>query len=118
MKVQLFATNLMNPSHMEWTKDGRLLVSECTAGNIKDVTEGGDMAHKTPVAYGLKGPSSIRPLDDGRILVAEMWGGSIRDISQNGDVSRIAPFAHSLSGPYSIATVKRKNDGESRIYVT
>ncbi len=37
-KVTLHATNLLNPNHMEWIIDGRLLVSEYSAGRVKDIT--------------------------------------------------------------------------------
>ena len=35
--VRPFAWGLKNPSHMEWTPDGRLLVSEHTAGTVRDI---------------------------------------------------------------------------------
>ena len=110
-KVTLFATNLHNPSHMEWTNDGRLLVSGHSSGTVTDVTEGGDMQTAEPFAYGLKGPAAILPLPDGRILVTESWGGTIRDISKGGDVSKQKPFASGLSLPYSLVRVRR-GDGD------
>lgn len=114
--LELFATNLINPSHMEWTPDGRLLVSEHTAGRVKDVTDGGDMRDVEPVAVGLEGPASILPLDDGRILVSETWGGRVRDISRGGDVSKYEPFASDLSMPYSL--VRRSGKRGERIFVS
>lgn len=103
LHVELFATNVRNPSHMEWTLDGRLLVSEHTSGRIMDITEGGDMLDAEPYASGLQGPASILPLGDGRILVAETWGGTVRDIQKGGNVSKTTPFADGLSMPYSLA---------------
>ncbi len=41
--VRPFAWGLKNPSHMEWTPDGRLLVSEHTAGTVRDITKGGTL---------------------------------------------------------------------------
>ena len=35
--VRPFAWGLKNPSHMKWTPDGRLLVSEHTAGTVRDI---------------------------------------------------------------------------------
>lgn len=116
VRIELFATNLINPSHMEWTPDGRLLVSEHTAGRVKDITEGGDMRDVEPVAVGLEGPAGILPLDDGRILVSETWGGRVRDISRGGDVSEHEPFATELSMPYSLA--QRSGKGDGRIFVS
>ena len=110
--VQLHAVNLINPSHMEWTLDGRLLVSQSTAGSVVDITDGGNMLNATPFATGLQGPASILPRKTGEILVAEMWGGTVRDISQGGDVSSDQPWIDGLSGPYSLA----EKDG--RIFVT
>lgn len=117
VEIELFATNLMNPSHMEWTPDGRLLVSEHTNGTIKDATNGGDLANEPPVATGLDGPASIAPLKDGRILVAEAWGGRIKDISKGGpDYAHAPAFASGLSMPYSI--VERNLDGKDRLFVS
>ena len=90
---------------MEWTNDGRLLVSEHTAGQVTDITAGGDMRDAKPVATGLQGPTSILPLADGRILVSEMWSGRITDIAQGGDVSSVDPFAEGLKGPYSLSQI-------------
>jgi len=103
VKVELFATNLHAPSHMEWTPEGRLLVSEHTSGYVKDITDGGDMRDVEPFAFGLQGPSSILPLEDGRILVAEMWAGRVSDIGGGGNVADREPVADGLKGAYSLA---------------
>lgn len=104
VSVQPFATNLRTPSHMEWTPEGRLLVSETTAGRIVDITDGGDFADAEPFAVGLEGPASILPLPDGRILVAEVWRGRVTDVSLGGDVSKREPYAAELHAPYSLST--------------
>lgn len=103
--VRLFATNLHAPSHMEWTQDGRLLVSEHTAGRIVDITAGGDFIDSKPFAWGLEGPSSILPLPNGQLLVAEMWRGRITDITNGGDLSTAPAFVDGLRNPYSLAMV-------------
>lgn len=108
VKVELFATNLHTPSHMEWTRDGRLLVSEHTAGRIMDITHGGDMRDVKPFAYGLKGPAAILPLEDGRILVSEMYGGRIVDVSVGGDISSVKPFAEGLRAPYGLTKINQR----------
>ena len=105
LSVGLFATNLHAPTHMEWTNDGRLLVSEHTAGQVTHITAGGDTRDAKPIATGLQGPTSILPLPDGRILVSEMWSGKISDISQGGDVTGIEAFAEGLKGPYSLSQI-------------
>ena len=114
--VELHATNLVNPAHMEWTFDNRLLVSQPTSGSIIDITDGGDMSHATPWATGLDGPGSILPRKSGEVLVAEMWGGSIRDISGGGDVADSSPWMDGLSGPYGLAEVGP--DASKRLFVT
>ena len=114
--VELHAVNLINPSHMEWTIDDRLLVSQPTNGSVIDVTDGGDMSRATPWATGLDGPASILPRVSGAVLVAEMWGGTIRDISGGGDVADSSPWRDGLSGPYSLAEVG-PNDSK-RLFVT
>lgn len=102
LKVELHASNLMTPSHMEWTPDGRLLVSETTAGRIKDITKPGNYLDVAPFASGLKGPSSIVPLQDGRIYVCETWANRIVDVSLGGDSSENLPFLDGLQRPYSL----------------
>jgi hypothetical protein len=114
--IELHARNLYDPSHMAWTNDGRLLVAEHSAGQIKDITDGGDMKHADPVATGMECPAGILPLDDGRILVADVWEGKIYDISEGGDVSNSEPFAEGLSMPYSLA--RWTIDGEEHIIVS
>lgn len=114
--VELFAVNLLNPTHMEWTLDGKLLVSEYSAGRLKEITSGGDFSETPPFAFGLQGPSSILPLDDGRILVAENWGGRISDVSKGGDISLTAPYIDGLSNPYSLTS--HIKGGQRKIYVS
>lgn len=104
--VEPHATNLITPSHMEWTDDGRLLVSEISAGTIKDITAGGDMRRENPFAEGLQSPAAIRPTEDYGILVAESSGASVRDISDGGDVSENEPFAYEVPGAYSLTQMK------------
>lgn len=103
--VRLFATNLHAPSHMEWTQDGRLLVSEHSAGRIVDITAGGDFIDSVPFAWGLAGPSSILPLPNGQLLVAEMWRGQITDVTNGGDLSEAPAFIDGLRNPYSLAMI-------------
>lgn len=117
VRIKLFATGLHNPSHMEWTQDGRLLVSEHTAGQIKDVTKGGDMKNEKPFVYGLEGPAGILPLPDGRILVSETWGGRVKDIGKGGDMTKQEAFADEMSMPYSLVRTT-KADGSERITVS
>lgn len=116
-EVELHATNLHNPSHMEWTNDGRLLVTERTAGQITDITEPGDYKDSESFVEGLEGPASMAPMPDGRILVSECWAGRIKDVSGGGDVSSIDPFASELNGPYSLIQVPN-GSGEDRLYAT
>ncbi|WAJ69599.1 YncE family protein [Catenovulum adriaticum] len=116
MKVSIHAKNLLNPNHMEWTNDGRLLASEFSAGRVKDVTAGGDMSNVKPFAKGLSGPASILPLDDGKVLVAENWAGKVTDISTGGDVSNAKPFISGRSNPYSLA--KKIKNGTEKLYVS
>ena len=76
VEVELFASNLRTPTHMEWTQDGRLLVSETTAGRVTDISRGGDFIDASPFAWGLETPASICPMPDGSIYTVEIWGGS------------------------------------------
>lgn len=115
--VEVFAYNLDNPSHMEWTNDGRLLVSEHTSGQVTDITEGGDMQDADPFAEGLEGPSSMLPLDDGRLLISEAFGGRVTDISSGGDFSDDDGFAQDLSRPYSVVN-RIDQDGKEHVQVT
>lgn len=114
--VTLHAVNLINPTHMEWTKDGKLLVSEYSAGRIKEISSGGDQLNTPAFASGLQGPASILPLDDGRILVAENWSDRIAEISKGGDLSASTPYMTGRSNPYSLT--KHIKNGKSCIYVS
>lgn len=114
--VELHARNLHNPSHMEWTQDGQLLVSEHSSGRVMDITEGGNMRDEEPFAEGLEGPASMTMLDDGRILAVETWAGRVTEISDGGDVSSKEAYAEDLKKPYSIETISYR--GEDRVYVT
>lgn len=100
LRFELFAFGLHNPSHMEWTSDHRLLVSDLSAGKVFDVTDGGDMSEATPFATGLRGPAAIVPLDD-RILVAEAFAGRVSDISSGARHT----FASGLRFPYSMVSL-------------
>ncbi len=117
VNVELFATNLHNPTHMEWTPDGRLLVSEHTAGRVKDITAGGDMRDAKPFAYGLRGPSSILPLGD-RLLISETWSDCVTDITSGGDASGAGRYATELSSPYSLSALPPNDGAEQRVFVS
>lgn len=110
--VEQFAKNLHNPTHQEFLDDGRLLVSEHTAGRVTEISEGGDFADSEPFAEGLEGPASIVPLNDGRILVSEPWAGRVTEISEGGDFSDAEPFLEFDGKPYSLS---KKDD---RIYLS
>lgn len=114
--VTIHARNLHNPSHLEWTHDGRLLVSEHTAGRITDVTEGGDMSEAEPFATGLRSPASIEPVPDGRLLVSDTWGDRIVDVTGGGEVTADDTYASELQNPYSLCRVYA-ND-QHRLYTT
>lgn len=102
LSIDIHAYNLRTPTHMEWTTNGRLIVSEHTSGTIKDITEGGDQSGNEPFVYGLRGPSSIAPLKDGRIYVSEMWADRVIDVSLGGDATDNLPSFDGLNSPYSI----------------
>lgn len=102
VSIDIHAYNLRTPTHMEWTSNGHLIVSEHSSGTMKDITNGGDQSKNEPFVYGLKGPSSIAPLKDGRIYVSEMWGNRITDVSMGGDATENLPSFTGLSGPYSL----------------
>lgn len=107
------AVNLLNPSHMEWTRGGRLLVCEHTAGRIIDVTDGGDMKDARPFAVGLQGPAAILPQED-RILVSESWAGRVVALPlAGGDATEAETYAGNLSVPYGLS-----QDSSGRVFVS
>ncbi len=115
--IEVHAKNIHNPSHMEWTDDGRLIASSHSSGQIYDVTEGGDLAEAEPYAKGLNGPASILPLDADRLLVAESYGERVTNIAGGGDFDDSESFASGLSRPYSLGRTVDSN-GELRITAT
>lgn len=108
-----FAVNLVNPSHMEWTHDGKLLVCEHTAGRIVDITSGGDMVDAVPFASGLRGPAAILPQAD-RILVSESWAGRVAELPlDGGDATIASTYADGLAAPYGLS-----QDASGRVFVS
>ncbi|ADB87474.1 hypothetical protein [Saccharolobus islandicus] len=101
MELEIHAYGMLHPGHMEWTPDGRLLVSEFGRGRILDVTKGGNMRDAVPFAYNLSHPAAILPYKD-RILVTDAGFNAILDITEGGDQSRPKIVAK-VSGPYGLA---------------
>ncbi|QXJ32322.1 YncE family protein [Saccharolobus shibatae] len=101
MELEIHAYGMLHPGHMEWTPDGRLLVSEFGRGRVLDATKGGNMRDAIPFAYNLSHPAAILPHKD-RILVADAGFNAILDITEGGDQSRPKVVAK-ISGPYGLA---------------
>ncbi|MCF2237760.1 hypothetical protein KVP04_01265 [Halobacterium salinarum] len=115
--IEVHAKNVQNPSHMEWTDKGRLIVSSHSSGSVFDVTDGGDMSDATPFAEGLGGPASILPLDADRLLISESQNGQVMNIAGGGKYSDKDPFASGLSRPYSLGRTVDQ-DGNLRVVAT
>ena len=99
------AHGLSYPSHMEWTRDGRLLVSEFLGGNVKDITEGGDARKQKPFAYNLGHPASLLTDYQGdRILVNDNGKGVVYDITKGGDVESAPVVFRGIPGPYGLVS--------------
>ncbi|MFC0301968.1 hypothetical protein ACFFIS_14400 [Virgibacillus soli] len=93
LSIDIHAYNLRTPTHMEWTTNGRLIVSEHTSGTIKDITEGEphkgtivaidpniqkDYRFEIPVIQGLTMPSCLRFNKDGsEMYICSMASGII-----------------------------------------
>lgn len=104
--MSVHAWGIRYPTHMEWSLDGRLLISERESGRVVDVTDGGDMRGDPPVvAYGMGRPASILPIEPDTVLVADVRDGKVLNIAQGGDVGARAPFASGLESPYSLAAL-------------
>jgi DNA-binding beta-propeller fold protein YncE len=108
--VEPHATSLSLPSHMGLTHDGRILVSEFSAGRVRDITEAGDYADTSKGAYatGLIRPGGIAPLADGRIMVADAALGSIFDISEPGPATSDDAVFTDVPHPYSLLEANGK----------
>jgi hypothetical protein len=101
--MEVHAWGLLHPGHMEWTKDGRLLVSEYGRGRVTDITDGGDYRDATPFATGLSNPAGIITTYQGSgILVADNGSDEIIDISHGGDVSGSPRAIFSVPAAYGI----------------
>lgn len=123
-KVELHAKGLDNPSHMEFTDDGRLLVTERSAGHIVDVTDGGEVGTAESFAWNLERPASMTMLSDGRILVSESSTGKVKDITGGGDGNDADVYAEGLDSPYTLISVEdgddtriivRENNGDHQV---
>ena len=103
------AWNLHAPTHMEWSSDGRLYVSEHTSGTIRDITRGGDASRSRPVARGLEGPAAVKPRQDGTLLVTETWGDRLSIVGPNGKRETIV---EDLQAPYALGIVDPERENE------
>ena len=107
--MKVHAHGLVYPSHMEWTADGRLLVSEFLGGKVKDITDGGDYRDCRPFASNLGHPAGIlTDYQDDRILVVDNGRGKVYDITNGGDVEKSPVVFSDIPGPYGLVA----HDGE------
>jgi glucose/arabinose dehydrogenase len=96
------AFGLLHPTHMEWTAEGRLLVSEFGRGAVVDITDGGDYRNASPLATGLQNPAGLCTTFEGdRIVVADTGRSQIFEITDGGQFADAAPVA-SIPGVYGI----------------
>jgi DNA-binding beta-propeller fold protein YncE len=101
-EVSPHAYGLLHPSHMEWTTDGRLLVSEFGGGRIIDITEGGDYRNATAQASGLQNPAGICTTFEGdRVVVADTGRSQIIDITEGGEFAGESAMA-AIPGVYGL----------------
>lgn len=105
--IEPFAIGLIHPGHMEFTQDGRLLVSEFGKGQVTEITQGGDFRNAKPFAYNLKHPAGIVTNYKGnRILVADTGLQKIIDITEGGDASKCPVIYDGLKGAYGMTIFK------------
>jgi len=108
-RISVHAFGLLQPSHMEWTEDGRLLVSEFGRGNIFDITAGGDYRDAKPFASGLAHPAGILTNYEGsRIIVADTGRGEIVDITGGGHRLKENIVGSSIPGAYGLTLFRDK----------
>lgn len=106
-KMQVHANGLQHPGHMEWTKDGRLLVSEFGRGRVIDITDGGDYRDAKPFACGLKHPAGIiTDYQGNRIIVVDTGNDCIVDITNGGDASKNEKIYSNIPAPYGMVVFK------------
>jgi DNA-binding beta-propeller fold protein YncE len=103
-EVAVHATGLRLPSHMGITNDGRVLVSEFAAGNVRDVTKPGDYTDQSKGlhAWNMKHPGGILPLSDGRVWAADSGSGNIYDITQQEKVTESSLIFEGVPHPYGL----------------
>lgn len=99
------AFNLTGPSGLLMTRDGTLLVAEHDAGEITDITIGGDMSAAPPFTDGLTGPRDMAELADGTVLVADQHLDSVFDALYPGGGTVGLPFAEGLNLVRGLTTV-------------
>ncbi|HHG3344890.1 TPA: hypothetical protein ACPVYT_004701 [Vibrio parahaemolyticus] len=101
--IEPFAIGLNHPGHMEFTQDGRLLVSEFGRGRITDITGGGDFRNSTPFVDNLVHPAGIVTNYQGdQILVADTGLQKIINVTKGGDASTCPIVYQGLEGAYGI----------------
>lgn len=101
--MTVHAYGLLQPGHMEWTQDGRLLVSEFGRGRVTDITKGGDFRESESFASGLLYPSGIVTNFEGdRIIVADAGRDAIYDITEGGRVDESKVVYDGIPAPYGM----------------
>ncbi|MBI3032784.1 hypothetical protein HYY69_04875 [Candidatus Woesearchaeota archaeon] len=101
--MTIHAHGLNYPSHMEWTADGRLLVSEFLGGTVKDITVGGDCRTIKPFAFNFGHPASILTnYKSNRIIVVDNGRGKIYDITAGGNAEKAPVVFSGIPGPYGL----------------
>jgi hypothetical protein len=103
-RVKVHAYGLLHPSHMEWTQDERLLVSEFGRGRVTDITTGGDYRTAEPFAHDLIHPAGIiTDYEGSRVLVADTGQGRVIDISSGGAMTLDSSVSSEIPGAYGLS---------------
>lgn len=100
--VSVFATGLSGPFGLLRTNAGRLLVAERDAGEVTDITAGGNFTGAAPFASGLVSVGDLAQTADGRIFAAGWISGDITNITAGGIFTPAAAITSTPSSAYSI----------------
>ena len=111
--MQSFATGLTHPIGIAVLSDGHILATEWDAGEVTDITAGGDFTSATPLVQGLQRARHLLQRNDGTILVTDEYANEVLTLNYPATGVASTPFASSLLLVKSLAET-----ADGKLYAT
>jgi hypothetical protein len=102
--VSTFATGLDGPAGLLLTSTGKLLVTEFDAGEVTDISAGGNFTSAAPFAAGMSNPGDLAETPDGRLFASEWGAHEVSNITAGGTITPGDVFVSGLPAVSSLIT--------------